>query len=175
MREPDVPAAAQRPPLQVLLAERGILLAYINVMLHDLHGAEDVLQEALLLAMAQDFSDADHARAWIRVTARNLAFAERRRRGRSAYLSDDLLDVLDTAWREEAAGAAHGDRIAALQACRDGLSATARRLIDLRFAEGLDGQAIAARLDRPLNTIYVGLSRTYRRLLDCIQRRLGDA
>ncbi len=175
MTQPDVPAAAHRPPLQVLLAERGILLAYINVMLHDLHGAEDILQEALLLAMDQDFGDADHARAWIRVTARNLTFAERRRRGRGAYLSDDLLDLLDTAWREETVNAAHADRIVALQACRDALSAAARRLIDLRFVEGLDGQAIAARLGRPLNTVYVGLSRTYRRLADCIQRRLGDA
>jgi RNA polymerase sigma-70 factor (ECF subfamily) len=161
--------------MQALLAERGILLAYINVMLRDLHGAEDILQEALLLAMDQPFVDANHARAWIRATARNLALAERRRRGRGAMLSDDVLQLLEPAWREEAGEGAHGERIAALRACCDGLSEAARRLLDLRFQGGLDGQAIAARIGRPLNTVYVGLSRIYRRLAECIQRRLEDA
>jgi RNA polymerase sigma factor (sigma-70 family) len=161
--------------MQALLAERGILLAYINVMLRDLHGAEDILQEALLLAMNQPFTDADHARAWIRVTARNLTLAEHRRRGRRAILSDAVVDLLDSAWREEADGHAYGERLAALRACCEGLPDASQRLLDLRFQENLDGQAIAERIGRPVNTVYVGLSRLYRRLAECVQRRLGDA
>lgn len=167
-------AAPGKASMQALLAERGILLAYINSMLRDLHGAEDILQEALMLAMDQVFTDTDHARAWIRVTARNLALAEGRRRGRGARLSDEVLELLQPIWREEAGDRTHGERIAALRVCCDALPETAKRLLDLRFQGDLDGQAIAARIGRPLNTVYVGLSRTYRRLAECIQRRLGD-
>lgn len=175
MHPPDPQPAVAKPPMQALLAERGLLLAYINAVLRDLHGAEDILQEALLLAMKHPFTDADHARAWIRVTARNLAHAERRRRSRGAILSPDMLDQLEPAWREEAGGHVHGERIAALRACCDLLPETARRLIDLRFRDQLDGDGISARIGRPVNTVYVGLSRIYRKLADCIQRRLGDA
>jgi len=175
VQPPDPQPAVAKPPMQALLAERGLLLAYINVMLRDLHGAEDILQEALLLAMKHPFTDADHARAWIRVTARNLALAEGRRRGRGAVLSQEMLDQLEPLWRDEAGSHVHGERIAALRACCDLLPEPARRLIDLRFRDQLDGVGIAARIGRPLNTVYVGLSRIYRRLADCIQRRLGDA
>ena len=165
-----------RPPMATLLAERGLLLAYINVIMRDLHAAEDVLQEALLVAMSETFTGDDHARAWIRVTARNLALAARRRRQRGAVLADDVLDLLEPEWRHEAEdGHAHGARLAALRACCDLLSGAAKRLIDLRFTSGLDGSGIAAALGRPINTVYVGLSRVYRRLAECIATRLEDA
>jgi len=170
----DAHAAAVKPPMQALLAERGILLAYINVMLRDLHASEDILQEALMFAMDQEFADADHARRWIRVTARNLALAEWRRRGRGAAISVEVLDQLEDAWREEGDGREHGERIAALRACCEALPASAKRLIDLRFEGNLDGLGISARIGRPVNTVYVGLSRIYRRLAQCIQHRLGE-
>jgi len=46
---------------------------------------------------------------------------------------------------------------------------------EINAAQQLDGDGIAQRIGRPVNTVYVGLSRIYRRLADCIQRRLGDA
>lgn len=162
-------------PMRTLLEERSLLLAYINVIVCDLHAAEDILQEALMLAMRQPFASVDHARGWIRVTVRNLSLNERRRKQRRAVLSDAALALLEPAWKQEGDGAPQGERLAALRACSEELSDAGKRLIDLRYHRGLDGDGMAAELGRPLNTVYVGLSRVYRRLADCIQRRLDHA
>lgn len=168
-------AAADQDHLRAVLDQRALLLGYINAIVRDLHAAEDILQESLVLATRQRFNDAHHAQAWIRVTARNLALAELRRRARRpATLSDEAFALLEPAW-EAAAGEEYsqGTRLEALRTCCAGLSSAARQLLDLRFREGLDGAAISARLSRPLNTVYVGLSRTYRRLAECIAQRLA--
>jgi RNA polymerase sigma-70 factor (ECF subfamily) len=176
MEAQAAPPPTDDAPMRALLEERGLLLGYINAIVRDLHASEDVLQEALLLALRQRFADVGHARAWIRVTARNLALNEgRRRQRRAAPLSDEALDLLEPAWDAEAAGAAHGERLAALRACCEQLPAAGRKLIELRYRQGLDGAGIAAALGRPLNTVYVGLSRVYRRLSACIERRLERA
>jgi RNA polymerase sigma factor (sigma-70 family) len=172
-----LPLSPDQGHLRELLDQRALLLGYINAIVRNLHSAEDILQESLVLATKQSFNDAHHAQAWIRVTARNLSLAELRRVSRRpATLSEEAFALLEPAW-EAAADEEHsqGARLEALRACSAGLSATARQLLDLRFREGLDGAAIAARLGRPLNTVYVGLSRTYRRLADCIGRRLAGA
>jgi RNA polymerase sigma-70 factor (ECF subfamily) len=161
-------AGAEAAPMRVLLQERGLLLGYLNAIVRDLHVAEDLLQEALMLAMRQRFEHADHARGWIRLTARNLAMNElRRRQRRHTALSDAVLDALEPNWDEEAASA-RTQRLAELRACYGKLSANARQLIDLRFGRGLDGAAVAREVGRPLNTVYVSLSRIYRRLAACM-------
>lgn len=161
--------------LRAVLDQRSLLLGYINAITRDLHAAEDILQESLVLATRQHFNDDGHAQAWIRVTARNLALAElRRRTRRPTALSEEAFALLEPAW-DEAAKDGQGARLEALRECSAGLSTAARTLLDLRFRDGLDGASIAAFLGRPLNTIYVSLSRIYRRLADCIVQRLAGA
>ncbi len=167
------PGGAVDDAMRVLLQERGLLLGYINAIVRDLHAAEDLLQEALMLAMRQRFEHADHARGWIRVTARNLAMNELRRRSRQGgALSDAVLDALEPSWDEEAASAGRAERLGLLRDCYAKLSARARLLVDLRFRQGLDGAAIAEQVGRPLNTVRVGLSRIYRRLAACMGVRM---
>jgi RNA polymerase sigma-70 factor, ECF subfamily len=174
LRWPETPA--DDLPMRTLLEERGLLLGYINVIVRDLHAAEDILQEALVIALRQRFEHVDHARAWIRVTARNLALNESRRKQRRAgMLSDEVLELLEPTWRAEGDGPSHGERLAALRSCCEQLSDAGKRLIDLRYHQNLDGEGIAEALGRPLNTVYVGLSRVYRRLAGCIETRLGRA
>jgi len=171
--EPTSPVPAQ-DPLRAILEQRSLLLGYVNVIVRDLHAAEDILQEALVLATRQPFNDADHARGWIRVTIRNLAMNELRRRARHpAGISDEAMALLEPEWRALEEDYSHGERLAALRACCEGISPAARQLLDLRFREGLDGAGIAEKLGRPLNTVYVTLSRLYRRLSDCVTTRLG--
>ena len=164
-------------PLRAILEQRSMLLGYAYAIVRDLHMAEDILQEALILATREQFQSADHARGWIRVTVRNLAMNELRRRARHPVgISDETMALLEPEWQAAADEPYHhGERLAALRACCDALSEPVRQLLDLRFREGLDGAAIAARLGRPLNTIHVGLSRSYRRLADCISARLSGA
>jgi RNA polymerase sigma-70 factor, ECF subfamily len=170
-------SSADQGHLRAVLDQRSLLLGYINTIVRDLHAAEDILQESLVLATKQTFNDEQHAHGWMRVTARNLSLAELRRRARRPVtLTDESFALLEPAWQEMTGDGHHqGARLEALRSCLASLSASARSLLDLRFREGLDGTAIATRIGRPLNTVYVGLSRTYRRLAECIGRRLEDA
>ncbi|HYE08389.1 MAG TPA: sigma-70 family RNA polymerase sigma factor [Planctomycetota bacterium] len=173
--DPAAAAAPDEAAMQALLAERGLLLAYINVIVRDLHASEDLLQEALVLAMRQRFAGVDHARGWIRVTARNLSLNHVRRADRRRRVSDETLAQLESAWSEEAAGPSHGQRLAALRACSERLSPAAKRMLELRFVDGLACDAVATALRKPVNTVYVGMSRLYARLAKCIDQRLRGA
>lgn len=168
-------APADDLPIRTLLEERDLLLAYINVFTHNIDAAEDILQDAMMLALRQRFADISQARGWIRVTARNLALSEgRRKQRRGKLLPDDVLELLEPVWGEDTSDP-HREKVAALRTCFAHLSASGQRLIDLRFNHGLSGEAIASAVGRPLNTVYVGLTRVYRRLANCIERRLGQA
>ena len=61
----------------------------------------------------------------------------------------------------------------ALRECVEKLSPYARQLIRMRYVDDLSAQDVAERLNRSPNTIYVALSRTYRHLADCVERRLA--
>ncbi|MEK7412257.1 MAG: sigma factor [Planctomycetota bacterium] len=69
-----------RSPLHAILDQRGQLIGYANALVRNIHTAEDLFQEALVLATQERFNDDDYARAWICVTIRNLAMNEVRSR-----------------------------------------------------------------------------------------------
>ncbi len=169
--------AADQQYLRAILDQRSLLLGYINAIVRDLHAAEDILQESLVLATQKKFNDEQHAHAWIRATARNLSFNELRRQARRpATINEEVFSLLEPVFQELADEGHHqGTRLEALRSCISGLSSTAQEQLHLRFREGLDAETIATRMKRPLNTIYIGLSRSYRRLADCIGRRLKEA
>ena len=51
------------------------------------------------------------------------------------------------------------------------------RLLAMRYEEEISGQEIADRLGRPINTVYVTLTRLHRALEECVraQLRTSDA
>lgn len=53
------------------------------------------------------------------------------------------------------------------------LTPNARELIDLRYARDIKGRALAEKLGRKPNAVFVALSRIHRTLSDCIQARLS--
>ena len=163
--------------VRCLMDQRPLLLGYARAIVRNLHSAEDIFQEVMILALehAPELNDHGHVSAWARKTSGFLALNEIRRRHRKdvsldAMLGLDVQELLEPAWREAAEEDGKA-RLDALQRCLGRLSPAARSLITLRFAEGLDCPQVAARLGKPLNTVYVGLSRVYRKLAECIQGR----
>lgn len=157
--------------LRLLLDRRGAILGYIGTILADRDAAEDVFQETLIRADAEGvrFDHAGHAMAWVRGTARNLALNEARKaHRRSVVLDEGVLDLLDRTW---AAGDGTGDReeLDRLEACLERLGPTARTLVRLRFAEGLDGTAIAVRVGKTAAAVHTSFSRIYKALAACMQ------
>jgi RNA polymerase sigma-70 factor (ECF subfamily) len=160
----------------LLLRERVKLLAYILAIVRDAHLAEDLFQEVALLAVRKrdEIRDGGHLLAWMRLTARHLALKALRREHRYLLLDEGLLDRLDEHWAEHDA-ASVPDLVEMLRQCLGRLSPHARRLVELRYGEGISGLRLAEVVNSRLNTVYVALSRIHRSLSDCIRGRQADA
>lgn len=161
--------------LRLLLSGRVILLAYIQSIVRDSHLAEDVLQEISVLAVRKrdEIVDETHFRAWIRRAARLESMNVLRRHHKlSTAMPEPVLEALEVHWdnRDEDWAA---DRIDALRQCVGRLTGNAQHLVRMRYHEGVSGIVLAERLGKPVNTIYVALSRIHRVLADCVARRLA--
>ena len=161
--------------IRTLVSERAKLLAYAWSILRDEHAAEDVYQEAMLLAVQKcdEIPNAAALLAWTRTAIRFRALHLVRDQGRSArVLGDAALDALDEAWQQhdETPAAELAD---ALNQCVEQLSPYAQQIVSLRYGDGLSGQDVAQALSRNVRTIYMALTRIHNSLRDCIRTRLA--
>jgi RNA polymerase sigma-70 factor (ECF subfamily) len=167
-------AMGQEQVVRQLLTERDKLFAYIWAIVRDDHLAEDVFQDVTLLAMkkADEIDGPDHLPNWLRSTARHRALYALRQRGAGPILDADLLDMMESDWKQLDPYAAD-DMTDALRQCLDRLSPDARKLIEMRYRESIKPAGIAERLGRKVTTVYVTLTRAHKSLGDCIRRRLA--
>jgi RNA polymerase sigma-70 factor, ECF subfamily len=164
----------QERSVGLLLSHRAMLLGYIASIVRDPDLAEDVFQNVALVVL--DKADAvardEEFPAWARRVARLESLAALRKRRRAPELLDQsVLELLEDEWSAGDAGPVAARK--ALRECVEKLSPYARELIRLRYVDGLSGQAVAERLNRSANTVYVALSRTYRHLAGCVESRLA--
>jgi DNA-directed RNA polymerase specialized sigma24 family protein len=99
----------------------------------------------------------------------------RKRKSKSvpALFDERTLALLEPYWQTYDASAS-GDLKQYLGECLKLLSPDVHELVRLRHQEGKGGAFLAEKLGRPLNTVYVTLSRAYKRLGDCIRKRLAE-
>jgi RNA polymerase sigma-70 factor, ECF subfamily len=147
--------------------------AYIHSLVRDRAAAEDLLQETALL-LFQRFAEYDETRpfvAWALGFARFKVMGLRRDAGRSLLVFDDeALENFTETWAEETDGMT--DRGAALEGCIGQLADKARRIVRLRYFEGLSAVQIAAKLGGNQGAIRVALQRIREQLRECVERNL---
>ncbi|XZE53634.1 sigma-70 family RNA polymerase sigma factor [Planctomycetaceae bacterium SH139] len=162
--------------LRILVSDRARLLAYVWSIVRDEHAAEDLYQELIVVAMGRvkSFDDSIHLLKWSRLTLRNKALEHlRRQRNTPVPLAGDVLDLLEGHWNEyDSLDSA--EMTEALRRCLSLLTSKTRRLVELRYGQGLRGTDVARVTDRKPHTIYVALSRAYKTLGDCIGRRISE-
>ncbi len=160
--------------LRLLLAERVKILAYVYAIVRDHHGAEDVLQDVSVLAIdrCMEIENERHFLGWVRKAARFKALhVHRQRRLQPVGVDDEVLDLLEGDW-QALDDTSPRDLLDSLRGCMDRLTPNARRLVELKYVEGLAGATIADRLGRHVRSVYTALSRIHRALSDCMA---GDA
>ena len=156
-----------------LMRDRAKLIGYITAIVRDRHVAEDIFQDVVALALQKhaDIAGPDHLPGWSRRCARNKCLeALRRNKARVMTLDADVLDLLEAPWEQLDALDADGE-MGRLRECLDKLAPRARRVVDLKFVEGLTGIQIAELVGNEVHRVYVALARAYRTLADCIQRK----
>lgn len=157
---------------------RPALVAYLVTCSGDPHLAEDLAQEALLIATEQReryFEDADF-NAWLIAIARHRWFKARDRLRRQERVSDLIHEQAAELFDPAAyAGPELERELAALRTCVARLNATDRALLDQHFTEGWTYARIAERAERGLSWVKVRMHRLRKGLADCVQRRLRGA
>ena len=136
--------------------------------------AEEILQETNLVIWRKSatFVPGTNFLAWAGQIARFevLKHLEKRRRDKVRF-SPEFIEKVS----EEALADAPDleERRKALINCLKKLRAKDRELIQMRYAPGENGIALAKGVGRPVNSVYQSLGRIRRTLLECINRQLA--
>ncbi|MEM8710683.1 MAG: sigma-70 family RNA polymerase sigma factor [Planctomycetota bacterium] len=152
------------PHLDRILGEADRLQRLAYSILRDAHGAEDVAQEASLIAIDRAPTGLDDGtfRAWIGAVARNLAL-NRQKRHRSRARRES-----EVARNEASTGQAEAqERLETQRAMAEavlGLGETEREIVVLRYLDGLPPRVIAERVGRTPAAVSSVLHRSLQKL-----------
>lgn len=159
--------------LTLFLRHQDDLRAFIGSVVRDWTAVDDILQETAAV-LWRKFAVYDQARsfgAWARGIAGFEIRKHRERSGRvPALLSPAAIAALDAAWDED--GDAGNARLQALARCLERVPAQARELLALRYRDGLELDAVAARSGRGIEAVGKALQRLRTGLGDCVQQQL---
>ena len=149
--------------------------AYVFASISGFHDAEDVVQQ-VAQTLARRFDEYDAGRpfvGWALWIAKSRVIDFYRAQGRNhVVFSDALLTRLADTIAAQSEG--HSRRREALEACLDGLPERSRRLLDLRYVDGLSATEAAKAIDSTSGSVRVLLSRVRSALADCIERRISS-
>lgn len=184
-RSEDGPEAAVTHPAGMdqdeavdgLLAEKPLLVGYARAIVGNRTVAEDLFQDLLILVMRKHAEIPDRAAlsGWSRRALRFLALKALEKRSRERPAMDaELVELIDATCAESAPSRSEG-YLEALTQCLERLPERSRRLLAMRYEEEISGQEMAERLHRPLNTIYVTLTRLHRTLEECVRSHVRRA
>ncbi|MCA9261270.1 MAG: sigma-70 family RNA polymerase sigma factor [Planctomycetales bacterium] len=150
--------------------------AYLLAWVLDPNTAADLLQETniVLWQKFDHFEPGTNFFAWAREIARRVVLRHRQMNaGRMVMLPPQTLEGLAGAFAEtEVPQGVHEPQRSALDGCLKKLSEADHELVMSRYAPGGSVTDMAARLNRPVNSVSQSLRRIRRALLECTQRAL---
>ena len=138
---------------------------------------DDMAQDTFLLAWQKigEFDPGGNFGAWVAQIARRLIANERRKDARrSRLLAAEVTDLLLHMASQGNKAADKTEEFAALRTCLDQLPPHGREIIRLRYFENLSPGAIAGHLGRRSDAVRQFLQRLRRKLLECVESRLGS-
>lgn len=149
------------------------LYAYIHSLVDSSAAAWDVLQETnvVLWRKRDEFQPGTNFQAWAFAVARFQvkAFLRDRNRDPMTVMTPDLLDLV--AEDAEAEAGEFDDRMAALERCKELLSARSHSLVELYYERDQSVKQVGADLQMTVDSVKQALFRVRRFLQDCIEGR----
>jgi RNA polymerase sigma-70 factor (ECF subfamily) len=164
---PPRPIASLAP--EALAAHRAALWRYLRTLGADAATADDLVQEAFVVALRRrdvDAASPAHAFAFLRTTARHLWLKSRRLK-----VAEREVEDADRVWDERCGDGTGDDYVAALRACLADLPERSRALLEATYGERRGRGASAQALGMSADGIKSALRRLRAFLHDCIARR----
>jgi RNA polymerase sigma-70 factor (ECF subfamily) len=158
---------------KLLIQYQPRIYGFIRSLVPNRADAEDLLQEtaSVLWRKFAEFDQGSNFLAWALSVARYqvLYFYQKSKRDVLRF-SEEFVDAVSADTVAESVRLAGLEEM--LSKCLSRLSAEDRQLLAARYMEELAPKTLAARLGRPLKTIYSALDRIRRALTECIRHRL---
>lgn len=161
--------------LQTLMKWRSKVSASAWLIVRDSHIAEDIFQNVALKAMTREvsFESEGALLSWAFIAARHEGIDWLRRQKRTNQLMDqEILSILEREWQLSATRAA-GVKLEALRDCVDDAPEPSRRLLRLRYFDGMNCEEIAQQFGIALTAVYKRLSRLHEALKNCVEQKLA--
>jgi RNA polymerase sigma-70 factor (ECF subfamily) len=160
--------------LGLFLKHQDDLRAFLGSVVRDWHARDDVFQEVALI-LWREFDRYDRSRsfgAWARGIAAHKVMQDwEQARRRPTLLPPAAVQAMLQAYDRTEPSAE--PELEALQQCLDRLPTEPRRLLGLRYREGLRLADIAMRLRSTSEAVHKALSRLRARLERCVEQRLA--
>ena len=170
--EPD----RQAQFLSHFLRHQDDVRAVIASMVRDRIACDDIFQEVALV-LWRKFDSFDSTRsfgAWARgIAVRKVLQSFEKSRRTPVALSPETMEAILSAFDAEEPGEPERDE--ALTACIGQLPEKSRRLLALRYDDGLSLESIAQRIASTLDAVNKALSRIRLALRHCIEQRIAEA
>jgi RNA polymerase sigma-70 factor (ECF subfamily) len=161
-------------PTRLIEEHQAGVWRYLRALGCEASQAEDLTQEVFIAVLQRPFQDYNSAAtaAYLRRTAYNMFISDQRRNGRMIAVEE--LEVVDTRW-VELAGSDNGDGLLeSLRDCLQGLSARARRALELRFHERETRATIADALEITEHGAKNLMQRAKKQLRECIENKMAS-
>jgi RNA polymerase sigma-70 factor, ECF subfamily len=162
---------ATRVFIELMTEYQPRLYGYILSLAGSPDAANDVLQDVniVLWKQSSQFEPGSNFKAWSFRIAHFQYMAYRQKRLREKILfSDELISRLAAEAKE--VDDAFEQRSMLLERCLERMPPRSREMIRLRYADELNVNQMAVKLQRKSNAIYQILFRARRRLIDCVQK-----
>lgn len=157
------------------------LIGYAQGMLRDWNLAEDAVQKAYLTAYqrAESFEKGAPVFPWLRGIVRLKCLELIRERSRlQAAPEDHLADLMDQRmneqWTQDYVENKHSQE-QALRHCLQKLRPKALDMMMQYYHDKVPGETLAKKFGRPVNSLYVTLSRTRQKVRECCTRYISEA
>lgn len=147
--------------------------AYITTMVFNVADAEDLLQEVGVTAW-QKFEEYEPDRdfvAWTCGIARNKVLLFNRLARHRLVQSSELLERVEQEVRNDSRMLERQHEV--LRECLSKLSDRDRKLLQIRYSDGITLKSVASETGQSLQALYKSLQRIHIRLLECVTRRLA--
>lgn len=163
---------AMPPDLEALLANSGFVRRLAGALVRDAVTADDVAQDAILIALERPPRDGRNPRGWLASVVRSISIDRARRTASRAEVEARARELLPVPQPDEIVGRLEiSQRVA--EAVRQ-LEEPYRTAIYLRYFEDLEPDSIGQRLAVPVPTVKTRLRRGLAHLREALDREFGS-
>lgn len=153
---------------RLLMNSQKVIYAYILSMVHNCPDADDIMQETMTLMWERfdEFQQGTNFGAWGIKISRFKILKYYRAKGKEQLFDESLMEQISDCYHRKMDEMKI--RVSALQECLKKLNKRDKKLVEIRYEQGMKITELAEKIDRPVQGIYKAMARIHAVLQRCV-------